>query len=274
MKQYITIALIIVLGISGGRATAQALSCEYENHTFSYGERITYKVYYNWKAVWMGAGTVDFTVDQGFIDGSEMYSIKASGKTYRTYDFFFKVRDTYETYLDANTLQSRRFVRNVNEGGFLIYNNYEFDRDDATVVASRKSGKQTQVKVDTFEINPCTQDLVSAVYQARLIDFAAYKPGERIPTEIFIDDELFPLAVQYLGKERITVDGKTWNCIKFSPQLVKGNYFDTEDGMTIWVSDDGNRIPIMIESPLTVGSVKAVISKYKGLTNPVTAMVD
>lgn len=248
--------------------------CALENKTFAYGEDVTYKVYYNWRSVWMGAGTVDFNIDQAFIDGKEMYHVKAFGKTYRTYDWFFKVRDTYETYLDKETLKSERFVRNVNEGGFTIFNQYDFDREEQRVKASRKDTKKPDLRTDMFDVGTCTQDILAAIYQARLIDFSQHKKGSRIPVDIFIDDKIYNMSVLYEGKERIEVDGETWDCIKFSPQLLKGNYFDTEEGMHVWVSDDKNKMPVLIESPLVVGSVKAIVKDYKGLKHPVTALVD
>lgn len=248
--------------------------CSLDNNAFAYGEDVTYKVYYNWKAVWIGAGTVGFTIDKAKIDNKEMYHVKAFGKTFRTYDLFYKVRDTYETYLDANTLHPRRFVRNVNEGGFEIYNKYDMHHNKGYLSASRRDTKKPDLRTDTFDIGTCTQDILSAIYQARMIDFNNYKAGASIPFDIFIDDQLYNMQVQYLGKETIEVDGDTWSCIKFSPQLLKGEYFADEVGMTVWVTNDRNKMPVLIESPLTVGSVKAVVKNYKGLKHPVTAKID
>jgi len=44
--------------------------------------------------------------------------------------------------------------------------------------------------------------------------------------------------------------------------------------MTVWVSDDANHIPLRIESPISVGSVKVDMMQYKNLRYPLSSMLN
>ena len=84
-----------------------------------------------------------------------------------------------------------------------------------------------------------------------------------------IDNDVFNLFIRYLGKEDIKLhkDTKTYSTIKFSVMLVEGTLFTGGEDMTIWVTDDGNRVPVMVEAKILIGSVKAVITGAEGLVS-------
>jgi hypothetical protein len=64
-----------------------------------------------------------------------------------------------------------------------------------------------------------------------------------------------------------------FNAIKFKPLLVKGTLFEGGEKMTVWVSDDANHIPLRIESPIVVGSVKVDMMGYKNLRYPLNSLL-
>ena len=88
-----------------------------------------------------------------------------------------------------------------------------------------------------------------------------------------MDQEEFPLRMRYMGKtENKKVDGMgRYRTLKFQPDVIAGKVFDEDTKMSVWVSDDLNRIPVLIESPVSVGSVKMVLKEYKGLKYEFTA---
>jgi hypothetical protein len=243
---------------------AQKRECVVPNSAFSIGEKIIYKVVYNWKSIWLTAGEVSFTVNPGFVDNVPCYHMVGFGSTYKSYDWFYKVRDTYESYIDMKTMQPLRFVRNVNEGGFRINQNVIFRHGENKAVSAN----------GTYYIPDCVQDVLSAVYYARNIDFAKYRANDTIPVTLFLDDSIYPVYIRYLGKESLTTREGTYNCIKFRPLLIEGTLFKGGEKMTVWVTDDGNKIPVQVESPILVGSVKAELYRYEGLRHPVTAKVN
>jgi hypothetical protein len=117
----------------------------------------------------------------------------------------------------------------------------------------------------------CIQDVISAVYHARNIDFDRYKPEDKIPFSMFIDDKVYNLYIRYIGKEEVKTKYGRFRAIKLKPMLIKGNAFSGGEKMTLWVSDDPNHIPLRIESPISVGSVKVDMMGYANLRYPLSS---
>jgi len=242
--------------------------CFMENKTFQGGEEITYKLYYNLGIMWLSAGEVTFKVN----DMGSQYHVAVAGRTYKSYEWFFKVRDYYDTYIDKNSLLPKTAIRNVREGKYRLYDEITFDQENKKASSLRGKTKDVATKKN-YNLGECMHDMLSVIYYSRNIDFESYKEGEEFPVKIFMDKEVWPLNVKYKGKQsRKKVKGKgKFNTIKFSPQVVSGRVFKEGEEMMVYVSDDKNRIPLLIESPVSVGSVKAVLKNYKGLKYDMTA---
>jgi hypothetical protein len=246
--------------------------CRMPNTTFLPGEKITYKVYYNLNFVWIPAGEVVFTVGDM---GSE-YHLKATGRTFKSYDWFFKVRDQYESIVDKETLLPSVSVRDVKEGGYTLYDKVEFDQKNKTAYGIRGRSQEKIKERNHFEIDGCMHDILSILYFARNIDYDAMDKGDKLPVSIFLDKEVYPLKVDFKGREankKIKGLGH-FNTIKFSPEVIVGNYFNEGTEMFVWVTDDQNRIPLLIESPVSVGSIKVVLNDYEGLKYQMKAEVE
>lgn len=236
--------------------------CSVRNTSFKAGESITLKVYYT-LGVYVAAGEATFTSSLERLNGKPVYHIVGEGKTYNFYDNFFKVRDRYETYIDTASLQPYKFIRNVEEGGYKKYENVSFNRTANTAVTTK----------GVFKVPECVQDVVSSIYYARNIDFSKYKPGDKIPFSLFLDDEVYNIYIRYMGKETIKTKYGKFRAIKFKPYLIKGSVFEGGEKMTVWVSDDGNKIPVRIESPISVGSIKVDMASYRNLRYPLSSLI-
>src|SRR5687767_4285335 len=92
--------------------------CGIRNTSFLGNEQITLTVFYNVAGVYVNAGTATFTNVIEKLAGKTVYHITGEGKTNPSYDFLYKVRDKYETFIDTATMQPLKFLRNVNEGGY------------------------------------------------------------------------------------------------------------------------------------------------------------
>jgi hypothetical protein len=90
---------------------------------------------------------------------------------------------------------------------------------------------------------------------------------------MFLDNEVYNLYIKYMGKEVVTTKYGKFRAIKFKPLLVKGTLFQGGEKMTVWVSDDANHIPLRIESPIVVGSVKVDMMQYRNLRYPLSSMI-
>ncbi len=166
--------------------------------------------------MYVGAGEATFNTSLVKYNGRDAYHVVGDGKTYRSYDWFFKVRDRYESYIDTASMLPMRFIRNINEGGYKKYNNVGFNRDNNTATST----------TGNFKVPACIQDVISSIYYARNIDFNKYKPGDKIPFSMFLDDEVFDIYIRYMGKEQIETRYGTFRAIKFKPLLIKGTIFE------------------------------------------------
>lgn len=243
---------------------AQNDFCSVKNTSFKDGEKLTFRVYYNMGFVWINAGNAHFTTNIEDMDGRKVYHIVGDGKTAKSYEWFYKVRDRYETYIDKETMLPQRFVRNVNEGGYKINQDVFFNHKRGTALSDKK----------IYNIEKCTQDVLSAIYYARNIDYRKYNPGDKIPFTMFLDNKLYSLYIKYAGKERIKTKMGTYNAIKIVPLLIEGTIFKGGERMTVWVSDDQNHLPLRIDSPILVGSIKVDLIAYDNLRNPFSAMLE
>ena len=234
------------------------------NTAFQAGESLTYKVYYTLAGVYAAAGECTFNTSLEHFEGKPVYHIVAEGKTYPFYDKFFRVRDKYETYIDTGSLQPYKFIRNVDEGGYKTYENVTFVKAAHTAITN----------AGVFPVPNCIQDVLSASFYARNIDFNHHRPGDKIYFDMFLDRQVYHLYVRYLGKETIRTKYAKFRTIKFKPLLVHGTMFEGGEKMTVWVTDDPNHIAVKIESPITVGKVAIEMSEHKNPRWPLTSMVD
>lgn len=232
------------------------------NTAFSPGEQLTYRVSYVIAGVSLNGGEATFNTSLEKYQGKNVYHVVAVGKS--THDLFFKVRDKYESYFDTSTLQPYKFIRNVDEGGYKTFENVSFYK--ATNTAITNSG--------TYAVPSCVQDVISAIFYARNIDFAKYQPNDTIPFDMFLDRRVYHLHIRYLGKEIIRTKYGKFHTIKFKPLLVKGNMFQGGEKMTVWVTDDPNHIAVRVQSPVTVGRVDVDMTGNHNLRYPLTSLID
>jgi hypothetical protein len=114
--------------------------------------------------------------------------------------------------------------------------------------------------------------VMSTVYAARNINFTRFNMGEKIPFRMFLENEVHELYIRYLGRETIKTRYGKFRAIKFKPLLVPGTIFNGGEQMTVWVSDDENRVPVRIESSILIGSIKVDMTGYKNLRYPLSSL--
>ena len=258
-----TIATILILLLAFSTKAGDEF-CGVRNTAFNAGETITMKVYYTTLGMYVGAGEAVFTTTLEKFNGKIVYHCTGTGSSYSFFDNFFKVRDKYETYIDTTTMLPVKFVRNVDEDGHKIYNNVTFNHSAGTAVSTN----------GVYKITPCIPDVISATYYARNINFNKYRPGDKIPFDMFLDDEVYHLYLRYEGKETVKTKYGKFRAIKFKPLLIKGTIFQGGENMNVWVSDDPNHLLLRAESPIAVGSIKVDMMGYRNLRYPLTSMIN
>ncbi len=264
MKKFTRLGILIFTLCAFSFTTGRADFCSIKNTAFKEGEVVIFKVFYSTLGAYIGAGEATFTTTLERFNGKPVYHHVGEGKTYSFFDNFFKVRDRYESYVDTTNLLPIKFVRNIEEGGYKKYENVTFNQS-ANTAASTKG---------VFKITDCIQDVMSMVYYARNIDFTKYKIEDKIPFDMFLDDEVFHLYVRYMGKEKVKTRYGKFNAIKIRPLLIKGTIFEGGEKMTVWISDDPNHLILRVESPISVGSIKVDMMSYRNLRYPLSSFRD
>lgn len=242
------------------------------NESFKDGEELVYKIYYNLNFIWVAAGEVTFKV----FDEGKQFHYQALGRTYSSYEWFYTVKDDYNSWVDKASYLPNYSERNVQEGKYTIFEKISFDHSarKSTVWRAKKRGQQeTQTE---HNIKSDAHDVLSVLYYLRTLEFQDKKEGYAVPFTVFMDKEEFPLSMRYMGKDsKKKVHGMGhYRTLQFQPEVIVGNVFSEDSKMKVWVSDDANKIPLLIETPISVGSVKMVMKSYKGLKFDFKAKVD
>jgi len=229
---------------------------------FKEGEKLQYILHYGL----LNAGIAELKVSntkRKFKNSRKTLNMVGKGWTTGATDWFFKVNDHYETFMDIEKMEALLFIRRVDEGGFLINQDYYFEQDSNKV--------RTQNNLD-YTVPSGVQDMLSSFYYARSLDFSSAKMNDVFIIPAFVDDKVEYLRVKYKGKETIKVRKGKYACLKFNPIVLEGRVFKDDDDVTVWISDDDNKIPILIQSKIIVGSIKAELSEYEGLAHPLAIL--
>jgi hypothetical protein len=258
---YITL-FVSLLVFSAKANTPEDGFCAIRNTTTQNGEEISYTVYYSVAGVYVDAGSATFTNKVEKLNGKTVYHVTGIGSSNKAYDWIYKVRDKYESYIDTATMLPVKFSRDVQEGKTKKKETISFNHSAGTVTSD--SG--------TVKAPACLQDVMSTIYYSRNIDFTKYKSGDKIPFKMFLENEVHQLYIRYLGKESVTTKFGKFNAIKFKPLLVEGTIFSGGEKMVVWVSDDANRIPVRIQSPILIGSIKVDMTGYKNLRHALSSL--
>ena len=233
---------------------------------FKDGEWLKYKMSYSG---FFKAGTAELTLKETDLEGKKVFYAKGFGKTSDFIGWFFKVRDTYESYFDFYKVTPYLFKRDVNEGGYIIKRDTRFNQE--TKVATVEDYKYNTTKEIPFGN---VQDMISAFYHLRTINTDSIKTNDEIDLNMFFDAKTFAFKLRFLGKEYIKTKFGKIKTIKLRPIVQSGRVFKESESVTIWVTDDKNKIPVRLKAALAVGSLRAELKAFKGLANSFKIMTD
>jgi len=229
-----------------------------ENKAFMVGEKLTFDVKYGF--ITAGVAVMEIPSVKK-IAKREVFHITFNVNSVSSFDPFFKVRDRYETYMDVKGLFPWRFEQHIREGGY--------SRDFSAFFDNRRNIAKTSK--GTYDIPDNVNDIVSAFYLARTFNYDTLKVGDSFHLENFYKDKVYPLDVVYRGKEKVTVDAGTFNCIMVEPLVVEGGLFKSEGSIIVWLTDDDVKMPVKVKSKVIIGSIDAELTKYEGIAPKLTS---
>jgi hypothetical protein len=230
------------------------------NKAFGIGEKLRYRITYGFMDAGEAILEVKNTSKKG--NGRDLYQVTGTGKTLGGFNAFYRVDDKYQSFLDKQGVFPWYFVRRVDEGGYIINQDYTFKHDKYKV--NNGEGKE-------FKVPMGIQDMISSFYYARTLNFKNLKKNDTFEFKCFMDDEVWPLKVKYVGDEIIHIRKGKFKCHKFVPVVQTGRLFKSEEDVNFWVTADANRIPILVKAKIPVGTVKLHLVEWSGLKNELSS---
>ncbi len=229
-----------------------------DQRSFKVGEYLKYRIHY---------GIINAGIAELWIQNTEerrgrkVFHMVGKGRSVGMAETFFRTRDRYETWIDAEAMAPWEFLRDVNEGGYLINHHVLFDQFKSTAV-------HTDLKKDTvFKLPDYAQDMLSSFYYLRSLDVSNLQPGQSIPVQMFLDYQIYEFRLKFLGRETLKTSQGKIQCMKFRPTVQAGRVFKEEEGVTLWVSDDQSKVPVRLQADLAVGSIKMDLIQSIGLVS-------
>lgn len=227
---------------------------------FKSGEWLRYKMSYSG---FLRAGTAILELSEKDFNGKKVFYTKGTGWTSGAVKWFFKVEDRYESYFDKDTIKPYLFKRKINEGGYKKHRITSFN------YKSNKAYVQDfTLQKDTSVVFSRVQDMLSAFYYLRNYNVKNMKKGEEIGIDMFMDSQVYPFKLRFLGREILKTKFGTLKTMIFRPLVQSGRIFKAQESVTLWITDDANKIPVKLSADLSVGSLRADLEAYKGLANP------
>lgn len=254
----IFIQLVILIPFMLAAQTTQVDFRKLDNHAFKEGEKLTFDVKYGF--VTAGIATMEIPEIKK-ISGRNAYHVTFEVNTVPSFDWVYKVRDRYETYLDVEGIFPWRFEQHIREGSY--------SRDFSAFFDQRKGKAKTSE--GEYDLPRYTHDIVSALYFARTLDYSNMKVDDRIHLQNFYKDKVYDLDVKYLGRETISVEAGKFDCIIVEPLVKEGGLFKSEGSIVVWLTNDALKIPIKVKTKVVIGSIDAELTKYEGVAGKLTS---
>lgn len=254
MRVFILIVWSLLLSLQG---YAQELPLK-KDPIFKEGEILKYKLKYGF--ITAAEATIKVLPSDLKFENKPTYRLNVDASTSGTFDIFYKVRDRYDSYIDKTNLTPYFYQENIREANYRRQDKARFYQDTKKVVANK--GTFNTPTNQTF-------DLVSAYYFARSLDISNLKVGDEFQLNYFLGDEISQLEIEYVGKEVIKTKLGNVRCLKFSPSIKPGRIFKKDSKLYLWVTDDGNRVPVKAQVDILVGSVILEIKSAEGLRYPI-----
>lgn len=237
------------------------------NDAFQDGEWFRFRMRYGF----LNASYAIATVRETTFKDQAVYHVAATGKTTGFARWFFKVDDYFDSYFEKDIVRPIRFVRNISEGNYKRHVEIDFDHNTQSGIMHDLLRK-TKTEIS---FAPNLQDLVSTFYFLRNhFDLEGIQVGETASLHMIYDKKPFAFQFRFLGYENVKTKFGVVPCVKFRPYVEEGRIFKKESGLSLWVSNDNNRIPIKVVAELSVGSLDVDLVDFKGLKHPFNIIVN
>jgi Protein of unknown function (DUF3108) len=248
-----------------GAATAK-------NTVFDLGEELTYRATF----LGMTVGKATTKVDKAHhpVLGKACYKVDVFGETSSWLSIGYRVKDLWGTYMDTSSLITRAAYRKIRE------NNY---RKDEWVTFNQEANKASVYVIDkktekygepsVYDLPPNSTDIVGGFMHLRFFDFENTKKGDTLAITGFFEDIAHTLKILYKGKDVVRTKFGKVPCHVLVPIMPDNKIFDGENSITVWISDDKNKIPVKMSAKMFVGATGIELVGFRGLRHSIRVLV-
>ncbi len=212
------------------------------------GEKMTFSIDYG--IINAGDGTLE-VLDTVDFAGRTVYRIESRANSNRFFSSIYKVRDKVLSYIDVETQASLYFYKRLREGDYKNTVEVTFDHD---------AGKAVYADGSTFDTAPGVQDVLSAFFYVRNLDL---EPGNVYSVPAHSSHKTYDLKVIVHGRERVEVKAGTYDCFVVEPMIEGDGLFKHEGKLTMYITDDARRVPVLIKTKVPVGSIDVQLTEYR-----------
>lgn len=257
--------LLLMLGVAESSA-----------QVFQDGEVLYYRAAYRAK-LWPNteAGEVTVSTKSDMLDGKDVYRVTGNGRTLPFFRWFFDMNDTYDIWVDKESLRTQRFESDLKEDKYTFRSNYVYDWN-AMKVHTWSQKRQNTPREKTMTLTSESMDAVSLYFNLRSVDLESFREGEHRHLDMVLEDTIRHLRYRYIKREELKVPklGK-FDTMKFACTIGSSEEFSFTDGTEffIWITNDENKIPVMLASPVRVGEIRAYLRRYEGLKYPLNSKI-
>mgnify|MGYP001160818035 CR=1 FL=1 len=255
--------IFLLAGLLSEHSSAQTaqLAEDHKPLAFVPGESLSYRFHYGL----INAAEAKITVKESRKNSD--WIIDAEGKSTGAFSWFFKVDDHYRSQINHTTGLPNYFLRDIQEGGYKLHQDYSFNQSDSSVTAIAFKGKNDP-KQTLHKLQGAVYDMVSGIYALRNIAFDELAIGDTVSVPIFMDEEWFDLQAVFAGNETVKWNGQKWSCALIHPVIQTGRIWRNPDDLSVYITNDDNRIPLLASTRILFGSIKMELTNASGLRSP------
>jgi len=182
------------------------------------------------------------------VGAHECYRFASTARSLPFFSTFYKVEDRIESYADTRTMITRRTVKRLREGDYRLDQDIAWDHDHEVVRYADGA---------THDLVRGARDVLGAMYYVRALPLAV---GDSIPIDTHDNKKSYPLLINVLREETIDTPVGRFHCWVVEPELQTSGLFRRSGSLTVWLTHDEHRMPVMMQSKIKVGAVSAILT--------------
>jgi hypothetical protein len=260
--KYLKMLVLILVAVTGSYSQFRTQP----NNAFTYGERLSFEVRYGF----ITAAEAFMTISPSpfMYNNRETYEVNFDVNSRSSFDVVYKVRDNYKTFIDAQGIFPWRFEQHIRES------NFKRDFEATFIQESLKVYTKVNFVEDKSYVSPneYVQDLISAFYYARTLDWKGKNAGDVVTVNYFYKDNFFPLQIRFEGRETVEVAAGEFKTFILKPMLKEG-FTDKTSDIFVYLTDDDRKVPVKVKMNIVIGALVAELTQYSGLNGNLDARI-